>query len=135
LDIFALMLSEADILEALRACFETHTYRQPVNIVDLGLVERIVLALDAEAPGAGIPGVPPRQSLGVTLIPASADDDANAMLLAQIENRLAGLPELSRIHVAFAESPVWTAARIAPAGRKLLKLDPPAFPILNNRYT
>ncbi len=129
------MLSEADILEALSSCFETHTYRQPVNIVDLGLVERIVLALDAEAPGAGIPGVPARQSLSLTLIPASTDDDANAILLAQVENRLAGLPELSRIHVAFADSPVWSSARIAPAGRKLLKLDPPAFAILNNRYT
>ena len=57
------MLSEQDIREALRACYDTHNpYGQPVNIVDLGLVEVIELSPDLDAPGAGIPGVPQRQA-------------------------------------------------------------------------
>jgi metal-sulfur cluster biosynthetic enzyme len=128
------MLTELDILEALRACFDTQNpFHQPLNIVDLGLVESITLALDPDAPGAGIPGVPPRQSLVLTLIPSTPDEDASTILLAQIQNRLAGIPELSRISVRFLDKPTWSQSRITPEGRRLLKLEPPAFPILNNR--
>ena len=52
------------------------------------------------------------------------------MLAAQVANCLAGLQEVSGTSVVFADTPAWTAARISPAGRKLLQLD---FPILNNR--
>ena len=128
------MLTDSDIREALRACFDTQNpYQQPVNIVDLGLIESIALALDPDAPGAGIPGVPPRQSLTLKLIPSTPDEDATTILKAQIQNRLAGIPELSRIAVHFLHQPTWTPTRITPAGRRLLKLDPPTFPILNNR--
>jgi metal-sulfur cluster biosynthetic enzyme len=128
------MLTELDIREALRACFDTqNSFQKPVNIVDLGLVESIALALDLDAPGAGIPGVPPRQSLTLTLIPCTPDEDATTILLAQIQNRLAGIPELSRVDIRFLDHPTWTPARITPEGRHLLKLDPPTFPILNNR--
>jgi metal-sulfur cluster biosynthetic enzyme len=125
------MLTNADIREALRACYDaSHVYRKPVNIVDLGLVEEITLAADPEAPGAGIPGVPPRQVLSLTLLAPSQDEDAQAQLRAQILNRLAGIPELWRADVHFAAEPTWTPARISPEGRRLLTLD---FPILNNR--
>ena len=128
------MLSEHDIREALRACYETHNpYSQPVNIVDLGLVEAIELAPDHDAPGAGIAGVPQRQRLSLTLISSTQDEDAQAQLAAQIANRMAGLPELSRSAIHFAAEPVWTASRISPQGRLLLKLDAAHFPILNNR--
>jgi metal-sulfur cluster biosynthetic enzyme len=128
------MLTEPDIREALRACFDTQNpYRQPINVLDLGLVESIALALDLDAPGAGIPGVPPRQSLTLTLIPSTPDEDATTILLAQIQNRLAGIPDLSRIDVHFLGQPTWTPARITPEGRRFLKLDPPTFGILNNR--
>jgi metal-sulfur cluster biosynthetic enzyme len=135
------MWNETDILETLRACFTAYppasgANGKPVDIVDivsLGLVDQISLAPDPDAPGAGIAGVPPRQTLEVTIVPASSDEDANAMLLAQIENCLAGLPEISRRTVRFAASPVWTADRIDPALRRRLLLDPPQFPILNQR--
>jgi metal-sulfur cluster biosynthetic enzyme len=103
------MLTEDDIREALRACFDP-THKR--NIVDLGLIRSIALTLDPEAPGAGIPGVPPRQSLTLQLTAPSSDEDANTILLAQIENRIAGVPNLSRWRITFV---------------------PPAFPILNNR--
>ena len=131
------MLNEQDIREALKACFDSsNPYGRPLNIVDLGLIESISLSIDREAPGHGIPGVPSRQCLTLALIPCSATDeneDARAMLLAQIENRLAGLPELSRTAARFVDQPAWTPDRIAPAFRRLLKLEQPAFPILNNR--
>jgi metal-sulfur cluster biosynthetic enzyme len=125
------MFTPDDITEALRACYASapgHT--QPINIVDLGLVESVALAPDPEAPGANIAGIPPRHALTLTLILASPDEDTQAQLSAQIANRLAGLPELSRFTILFAASPTWTPTRISPAGRRLLQLD---FPILNNR--
>jgi metal-sulfur cluster biosynthetic enzyme len=125
------MLTETDIRDALRACYDKPPqFRQAVNIVDLGMVESIVLALDPDAPGAGIAGVPPPQALTLTLIAASADEDAQTQLRAQILNRLGGLRGLSAASVHFAAEPVWSVARISPEGRRLLALD---FPILNNR--
>jgi metal-sulfur cluster biosynthetic enzyme len=127
------MHTDDDIREALRACFHSLPFNSPVDIVSLGLVESITLVPDPDAPGAGIPGVPPRQSLTVTLIPPTQDEDANAILLAQTQNRLAGIPNLSRVNVHLVESPTWSPSRINREARLYLKLDPPAFPILNHR--
>jgi len=125
------MLTEDDLRGALRACYSNAPgHKQPVNIVDPGLVEAIGIAVDLEAPGANIPGVPTRHRIAITLIPANPGEDAQAMLAAQVANCLAGLQEVSGTSVVFADTPAWTAARISPAGRKLLQLD---FPILNNR--
>ena len=125
------MLTEETIRTALRACYSNAPgHKQQVNIVDLGLVEAIRIAPDLDAPGANIPGVPAKHRISMTLIPASPDEDAQAMLTAQIANCLAGLEEVSATSVEFATTPVWTAARVSAAGRQLLQLD---FPILNNR--
>ena len=127
------MFTEDQVREALRDCYDTaNPYQQPVNIVDLGLVEAISLALDDEAPGASIAGVLPKYRLHLTLVACTADEDARTVLGAQIANRLAGLPQLSGASIRFVDAPAWTAARISAAGRHLLKLDR-AFTILNNR--
>ncbi len=136
------MLTEADIREALRACY-TSCLGRSINIVDLGLLESIALVPDPEAPGAGIPGVPPKFRLTLTLIASTPDTstpdactpdpDALIQLSAQIQNRLAGLPTLTSTTIRFADSPIWTRDRITPQGRALLKLDAVHFPILNNR--
>ena len=127
------MFTEDQVRDALRDCYDTaNPYGQPVNVVDLGLVEAISLELDEYAPGAGVAGVPPKYRLNLTLVTCTADDDARALLGAQIANRLAGLPQLSGASVRFCDLPAWTPARISVAGRHLLKLDR-AFPILNNR--
>ena len=128
------MLTETDILNALRTCFDSRNpVGLPLNVVDLGLVEHIALAIDHEAPGAGITGVPVRQALCVTLITPSPDEDSNAILTAQMANCLAGLPGLSRTELRLADSPAWSPRRITVDGRKLLRLDPAPFAILNNR--
>jgi metal-sulfur cluster biosynthetic enzyme len=124
------MLTEDQILDALRACYDPEI---PLNVVELGLVQRVVLRADPDAPGAGIPGVPQKQTLTVDLISTSSDEAARGQLTAQVHNRLAGLERLSRISVRLLASPAWTPQSITPEGRRQLKLDQPAFPILNNR--
>jgi len=127
------MLTEHDIREALRACYDPgNPYKKPFNLVDLGCIETVSLALDLDAPGAGIPGVPPRQRLTLEIVPTSQNDDANVQLSAQIQNCLAGLPQLSGTTLTLLDKP-WTADRLSTDARRRLKLDPPAFPILNNR--
>ena len=121
------MLNELHIREALRDCYTSYRAKC-VNIVDLGLVHRITLVPDSEAPGANIPGVPRRQRLTLNLLTDIPDSDLLAQLSALIANRLAGLPQLSGSEIIF--TPGWAPSMISPAGRALLQLD---FPILNNR--
>jgi metal-sulfur cluster biosynthetic enzyme len=83
-------VTDADLLEALRDCYDPILKR---NIVDLGLIRAATLALDTAAPGID---TPPRYIAHVILVAPSADEAATAQLSAQIENRLAGLPQISR---------------------------------------
>lgn len=89
-------MTDADLLRALRDCYDTTQQR---NIVDLGLVQSATLTRDTEAAGANIRGVPLRYIANITLRAPGSDDDRNAQLLAQIENRLAGLAEISRTEI------------------------------------
>jgi metal-sulfur cluster biosynthetic enzyme len=89
-------MTDADLLNALRDCYDTLQQR---NIVDLDLVQHATLEIDRDAPGANIRSVPPRYIAHVTVRALSSDDVRNAQLRAQIENRLAGLPEISRTEV------------------------------------
>ncbi len=98
-------MTNDNLRQALRDCY-TPTGR---NLVDAGLIRSATLTPDTEAPGHNIPGVPPRYLATVTLYAPTADETANAQLLAQIENRLLGLEPISRVE---------------------LTLLPPLFPIL-----
>jgi len=86
-------MQDADLLQLLRDCY-TPTGR---NIVESSLVRSATLTRDTEAPGAGIPGVPPRYLATVTLYAPGSDDTINALLQAQIENRLLGIEAISRV--------------------------------------
>ncbi len=98
--------TEADLLEALRECFVPALRR---DVVSAGLVRSFRLTPDADAPGTGIPGVPPRFVAHLTLWAAGTEEAANAQLRAAVENRLLGLYPISRVE---------------------LSLLPPLFPIL-----
>lgn len=89
-------MTEADLVNALRDCYDTLQQR---NVVDSGLVQSAFLTRDFEAPGANVRGVPPRYIARVTLRAPSSDDNRTAQLRAQIENRLAGMQEISRTEV------------------------------------
>jgi hypothetical protein len=89
-------MTNADLLAALRDCYAPPAQR---NLVDAGFIKSATLMLDTEAPGAGIPGVPPRYLAAITLHAPGTDDAINAQLAAQIENRLLGLPAISRVDI------------------------------------
>lgn len=114
------MLTEADLLQALRDCYDPEL---PCNIVDLGTVDTLAITLDPDAPGSGIPGVPPSYRVALTLTPTTADEAANAQLSGQIRNRLAGLPTISHTDITLRDEPPWTPLRLTPAGRRTLGLD------------
>jgi metal-sulfur cluster biosynthetic enzyme len=114
------MLTEDQIRAALRDCYDPAI---PCNIVDLGLLQSIEIHSDLEAPGTGIPGVPPKHRIAITLTPTSPDEAAAAQLTAQIANRLAGLEAISRTDITILHTPAWSPRNISPSGRKILGLD------------
>lgn len=89
-------MTEVDLLNALRDCYDPLQRR---NIVDLGLVQSATLTRDNTAPGTNIPGVPPRYVARILLRAPSSDETRNAQLRAQVENRLLGMPAISRADV------------------------------------
>ena len=88
-------MTDAQLLHLLRDCY---TPAGP-NIVAAGLVRSATLTPDPDAPGASVPGLPPRFIAAITLHAAGLDDAANAQLAAQVENRLLGLPSISRVEL------------------------------------
>ena len=88
--------TEADLLSALADCFIPGQRR---NVVAASLVRSATLSLDRDAPGATVPGVPPRYVARVQLTEAGTDDALNAQLKAIVENRLLGLPAISGAEV------------------------------------
>jgi hypothetical protein len=88
-------MTDADLTSALRDCYEPGPARR--NLVEAGLIRSATLTLDTEAPGHNIPGVPPRYLATIQLFAPGNDEAANAQLLAQIENRLLGIPAISRV--------------------------------------
>ena len=128
------MLTQAQILAAIRDCYDPELR---LNLVVLGRVADVQLTLDADAPGAGIPGVPQRFRVTVTLLGDASQDgqlsDADQLRAALVRNRLAGVEQLSRIEVNTQQEPPWTPSRISSAARQQLGLDAAPFSILNNR--
>jgi metal-sulfur cluster biosynthetic enzyme len=114
------MLTETDILQALRDCYDPTL---PCNIVDLGVIRSITIARDKEAPGANIPGVPQKHRVTIEITPAQTDEVAHVQLTAQIVNRLAGIEAVSQTSVALLDTPHWTPQNITHAGRRTLGLD------------
>src|ERR1700733_10433355 len=114
------MLTESDILKALRDCYDPVL---PCNIVDLGLIHTLTITRDLEAPGTNIPGVPQKHIIKIALTPTQTDESSQAQLVAQITHRLAGLETVSRSNIVLLETPIWTPLNITPAGRKTLALD------------
>lgn len=109
------MLSETEILTALRDCFDPEV---KLNIVDLGLVYAVETGPDPDSTPAW-----PRQWVKVTMTHTSrsaAESPAGAQMLEQVRNRLAGIPEIGKVDVELVWEPKWTAHRISEAGRRQL---------------
>jgi len=106
------MLSEADILSALRDCYDPEV---KLNLVDLGLIYGITTGPDAESAPAW-----PRQWVKVTMTLTSPQCPASGLIFEQVNNRLAGIAEISKVEVDLVWEPKWTPHRISEAGRKRL---------------
>lgn len=106
------MLSEADVISALRDCFDPEV---KLNLVDLGLIYEIALSPDADS----TPGWP-RQRVKVTMTLATRETPAGEFILEQVQNRLAAIPEIGKVEVELVWEPKWTPHRISAAGRQQL---------------
>ena len=110
-------LTEEDVLTALRDVYDPEL---PVNIVDLGLVYRVDVDVDANAPGAGIAGVPSRYRVDIDVTMTSQGCPAHELIIEKVKNRLAGVREISATQVNLVWEPAWGPQRISDEGRKLL---------------
>jgi metal-sulfur cluster biosynthetic enzyme len=106
------MLSEADILTALRDCFDPEV---KLNLVDLGLIYSVETGPDRESTPAW-----PRQWAKVTMTLTTQQCPASGFIFEQVRNRLAGIPDISKVEVNLVWEPKWTAHRISEAGRRQL---------------
>jgi metal-sulfur cluster biosynthetic enzyme len=113
-------MTEETVRDALRDCYDPEV---PCNIVDLGLVYSVRVALDPDAPGAGIAGVPQRNKVSIGLTLTSKGCPAHTQIIAQIEGRLSAFETISQTSVDLVWEPAWSPARISPEGRKLLGID------------
>ena len=91
------MFTDDDLLAALANCHVPAIRR---DVVEAGLVHSAHVRLDREAPGAGIQGVPARYAVEVVLRAPGGEEAVNAQLRAAVENRLLGMPEISRVTVS-----------------------------------
>ncbi|MBE7181402.1 MAG: DUF59 domain-containing protein [Terriglobus roseus] len=100
-------MTESDLRNALRVCYDPELR---INIVDLGRIASIRIEHDAEAPGLA-----QRDRVTVTLFPRNEEHDA--ILAAQIVNRLYGIREISRAEVRFDDAPAWSPDRMNAAAK------------------
>ena len=108
------MLSEAEILTALRDCFDPEV---KINLVDLGLIYGVETGPDPDSTPAW-----PRQWVKVTMTLTTPEGPASGLILEQVHNRLAGIQDISKVEVKLVWEPKWTPHRISPAGRLQLRI-------------
>ena len=106
------MLTEAEILNALRDCYDPEV---KLNLVDLGLIYGVETGPDSESKPAW-----PRQWVKVTMTLTTPQCPASGLIFEQVNNRLAGIADISRVDVDLVWEPKWTPHRISAAGRKQL---------------
>jgi metal-sulfur cluster biosynthetic enzyme len=105
-------LTEDDVFAALRDCYDPEI---PVNIVDLGLIYSVKLNPDANSKPAF-----PRQRVEVDITMTSQGCPSHVMIIEQVRNRLAGVPEISQTQVNLVWEPAWTPDRISQKAREQL---------------
>ncbi len=105
-------VNEEDVLAALRDCYDPEI---PVNIVDLGLIYKVTVTPDANSKRAF-----PRQRVEVEITMTSQGCPAHVMIIEQVRNRLAGIPEISEALVNLVWEPAWTPDRISQKAREQL---------------
>ena len=105
-------ITEEDVLTALHDVYDPEI---PVNIVDLGLVYRVAVSPDPDAPG-----ILPRQRVEIDMTMTSPGCPSHVMIMELVRNRLAGVQEISQTQVNLVWEPSWGPERISEAARKQL---------------
>ena len=108
-------LTADDIRTALKDCYDPEI---PVNVVDLGLVYRVELFDDPDAPG-----LEPKQRVEVDMSMTSSGCPSHTFILDTVRNRLAGIPGLSQSAVNLVWEPSWSPERLSADARKQLGID------------
>lgn len=108
-------ITEEDVLTALRDVYDPEL---PVNIVDLGLVYRVAVAPDPDAPG-----MLPRQRVEIDMTMTSPSCPSHGMIMELVRNRLAGVQQISQTQVNLVWEPSWGPERISQAARKQLGIE------------
>jgi metal-sulfur cluster biosynthetic enzyme len=106
------MLSEADILTALRDCYDPEV---KLNLIDLGLIYNVETEHDPDSTPAW-----PRQRVKITMTLTTPQCPASGLIFEQVNNRLAGIPDISKVEVDLVWEPKWTPHLISEAGRRQL---------------
>ncbi|WP_446744056.1 metal-sulfur cluster assembly factor [Silvibacterium acidisoli] len=107
--------SEENVLNALRDVYDPEL---PVNIVDLGLIYRVDVEPDPDAPG-----MVPRQKVEIDITMTSKGCPSHERIIEQVRNRLAGEREISATNVNLVWEPAWGPQRISEAARKQLGIE------------
>jgi metal-sulfur cluster biosynthetic enzyme len=105
-------LEDEDIWAALRDCFDPEV---KLNLVDLGLIYSVALSPDPNSTAAF-----PRQLAKVTMTLTTQQCPASGLIFEQVNNRLASIPQISKVEVDLVWEPKWSPHRISPAGRQQL---------------
>jgi len=108
-------LTEEVVLTALRDVYDPEL---PVNIVDLGLIYRVAVEPDPDAPGM-IPG----QKVEIDITMTSQGCPSHERIIEQVKNRLAGVRGISATAVNLVWEPAWGPQRISMAARKQLGIE------------
>lgn len=108
------MLSEDEIRNALRDCFDPEV---KLNLVDLGLIYAIETGPDENSTPKW-----QRQWVKVRMTLTTPQCPASGLIFEQVHNRLAGIPDISKVEVELVWEPKWTPHKISEAGRKQLGL-------------
>jgi ring-1,2-phenylacetyl-CoA epoxidase subunit PaaD len=103
------MVTQGDILGALRTIDDPE---MPINIVDLGLVEKI--DLQAASKDGGV-------SVNIEILPTFVGCMALPVIENEIRCRVGALPGVTAVEVHIVYSPPWSVDRINPAGRESLR--------------
>ena len=90
----------------------------PVNIVDLGLVYRVEIFDDLDAPGTE-----PKQRVEIDMSMTSPGCPSHGFIMDTVRNRLAGIPGLSQTSVNLVWEPAWSPERLSSDARKQLGID------------
>jgi metal-sulfur cluster biosynthetic enzyme len=106
------VLTTEDIRTALRDCFDPEV---KLNLVDLGLIYDVSTEPDPNAAPAF-----PRQRVKVTMTLTTPQCPASGLIFEQVHNRLASIPQVSKVEVDLVWEPKWTPHRISEAGRRQL---------------